>query len=54
MLDGTPGGTVDTMRHNGFLAGLGIEDGDPVRDPRPRAWLADPALRGWAGVEAPR
>jgi sugar/nucleoside kinase (ribokinase family) len=22
--------------------------------PGPRAWLADPALRGWAGAEAPR
>jgi fructose transport system substrate-binding protein len=29
MLDGTPGGTVDTQRHNGFLQGFGIKDGDP-------------------------
>ena len=29
MLDGTPGGTVDTMRHDGFLAGMGIKDNDP-------------------------
>jgi fructose transport system substrate-binding protein len=30
MLDGTPGGTVDTQRHNGFLKGFGIKEGDPV------------------------
>jgi fructose transport system substrate-binding protein len=30
MLDGTPGGTVDTFRHNGFLQGFGIKEGDPV------------------------
>jgi fructose transport system substrate-binding protein len=30
MLDGTPGGTVDTFRHNGFLEGFGIKEGDPV------------------------
>jgi fructose transport system substrate-binding protein len=30
MLDGTPGGTVDTFRHNGFLEGFGIEEGDPA------------------------
>jgi fructose transport system substrate-binding protein len=30
MLDGTPGGTVDTFRHNGFLKGFGIKEGDPV------------------------
>jgi fructose transport system substrate-binding protein len=30
MLDGTPGGTVDTLRHNGFLKGFGIAEGDPV------------------------
>ncbi|SDN22813.1 substrate-binding domain-containing protein [Allokutzneria albata] len=29
MLDGTPGGTVDEMRHRGFLAGIGIAEGDP-------------------------
>ncbi|MEU6655175.1 substrate-binding domain-containing protein [Streptomyces sp. NPDC046900] len=28
MLDGTPGGTVDTFRHDGFLAGFGISDND--------------------------
>lgn len=27
MLDGTPGGTVDTFRHDGFLEGAGIEAG---------------------------
>lgn len=27
MLDGTPGGTVDTFRHDGFLEGFGIKDG---------------------------
>ncbi|WP_152190574.1 substrate-binding domain-containing protein [Georgenia satyanarayanai] len=30
MLDGTAGGTVDTFRHDGFLAGFGIEEGDPA------------------------
>ena len=30
MLDGTPGGTVDTFRHNGFLQGFGIKEGDPA------------------------
>jgi fructose transport system substrate-binding protein len=30
MLDGTPGGTVDTFRHNGFLQGFGIKEGDQV------------------------
>ena len=30
MLDGTPGGTVDTFRHNGFLKGFGIADNDPA------------------------
>ncbi len=30
MLDGTPGGTVDTFRHNGFLKGFGIKEGDPA------------------------
>lgn len=30
MLDGTPGGTVDTFRHDGFLEGFGIEEGDPA------------------------
>ena len=30
MLDGTPGGTVDTQRHNGFLKGFGINEGDPA------------------------
>ncbi len=29
MLDGTPGGTVDTFRHNGYLKGFGIKEGDP-------------------------
>ena len=29
MLDGTPGGTVDTFRHNGFLQGMGIPAGSP-------------------------
>jgi fructose transport system substrate-binding protein len=28
MLDGTPGGTVDTFRHDGFLEGLGLKEGD--------------------------
>ncbi|MCU1634331.1 MAG: rbsB 1 [Micrococcaceae bacterium] len=26
MLDGTPGGTVDTFRHDGFLEGMGLTD----------------------------
>ena len=30
MLDGTPGGTVDTFRHNGFLEGFAIKEGDPA------------------------
>ena len=30
MLDGTPGGTVDTQRHDGFLKGFGIAEGDPA------------------------
>jgi fructose transport system substrate-binding protein len=30
MLDGTPGGTVDTQRHDGFLKGFGIKEGDPA------------------------
>jgi fructose transport system substrate-binding protein len=30
MLDGTPGGTVDAFRHNGFLKGFGIKEGDPT------------------------
>jgi fructose transport system substrate-binding protein len=30
MLDGTPGGTVDAQRHNGFLKGFGIKEGDPA------------------------
>ncbi len=30
MLDGAPGGTVDTQRHNGFLKGFGIKEGDPA------------------------
>ena len=29
MLDGTPGGTVDTFRHDGFLEGFGIAEGSP-------------------------
>lgn len=28
MLDGTPGGTVDTFRHDGFLEGFGLAEGD--------------------------
>jgi fructose transport system substrate-binding protein len=28
MLDGTPGGTVDTFRHDGFLTGIGLKEGD--------------------------
>ncbi|SFP78492.1 fructose transport system substrate-binding protein [Amycolatopsis arida] len=30
MIDGTPGSTVDTFRHNGFLEGIGLTDGDPA------------------------
>ena len=30
MLDGTPGGTVDTFRHNGFLKGFGLQENDPA------------------------
>ena len=30
MLDGTPGGTVDTLRHDGFLKGFGLTEGDPA------------------------
>jgi fructose transport system substrate-binding protein len=30
MLDGSPGGTVDKMRHDGFLKGFGIKEGDPA------------------------
>ena len=30
MLDGTPGGTVDKQRHDGFLKGFGIAEGDPA------------------------
>jgi fructose transport system substrate-binding protein len=30
MLDGAPGGTVDTQRHDGFLKGFGIKEGDPA------------------------
>jgi fructose transport system substrate-binding protein len=29
MLDGTPGGTVDNFRHDGFLKGFGIAEGSP-------------------------
>ena len=29
MLDGTAGGTVDTFRHDGFLAGFGVAEKDP-------------------------
>lgn len=29
MLDGTPGSTVDEERHNGFLQGFGLQQGDP-------------------------
>lgn len=29
MLDGTPGGTVDTFRHDGFLEGFGIAEDSP-------------------------
>jgi fructose transport system substrate-binding protein len=30
MLDGTPGGTVDDQRHDGFLKGFGLKEGDPA------------------------
>ncbi|KAA9153049.1 sugar ABC transporter substrate-binding protein [Amycolatopsis acidicola] len=30
MVDGTAGSTVDTYRHNGFLEGIGLKDGDPA------------------------
>ncbi|MBV9846848.1 MAG: substrate-binding domain-containing protein [Kutzneria sp.] len=30
MLDGTPGATVDTQRHNGFLQGIGLTDDSPA------------------------
>jgi fructose transport system substrate-binding protein len=30
MIDGTPGGTVDTFRHDGFLDGFGLKEGDPA------------------------
>jgi fructose transport system substrate-binding protein len=30
MLDGTPGGSVDIQRHDGFLKGFGIKEGDPA------------------------
>jgi fructose transport system substrate-binding protein len=29
MLDGTPGGTVDTFRHEGFLTGMGLTEESP-------------------------
>ncbi|QAY62728.1 sugar ABC transporter substrate-binding protein [Xylanimonas allomyrinae] len=29
MLDGTPGGTVDTFRHDGFLEGMGLTESSP-------------------------
>jgi fructose transport system substrate-binding protein len=29
MLDGAPGATVDVQRHDGFLKGFGIKEGDP-------------------------
>lgn len=29
MLDGTPGGTVDTFRHDGFLKGIGLTEKSP-------------------------
>lgn len=29
MLDGTPGGTVDTFRHDGFLKGMGLSEDSP-------------------------
>jgi fructose transport system substrate-binding protein len=30
MLDGTPAGSVDNQRHDGFLKGFGIKEGDPA------------------------
>lgn len=30
MLDGTAGGTVDQFRHDGFLKGMGLAEGDPA------------------------
>jgi len=30
MMDGTPGGTVDSQRHNGFLEGIGVKEGAPA------------------------
>ena len=30
MLDGTPGGSVDNQRHDGYLKGFGIKEGDPA------------------------
>ncbi|MCA0437857.1 MAG: substrate-binding domain-containing protein [Austwickia sp.] len=30
MMDGTAGGTVDEMRHRGFLQGIGVAEGDPA------------------------
>nr|WP_042183742.1 substrate-binding domain-containing protein [Kibdelosporangium sp. MJ126-NF4]CEL15808.1 Fructose ABC transporter, substrate-binding component FrcB [Kibdelosporangium sp. MJ126-NF4]CTQ93733.1 Fructose ABC transporter, substrate-binding component FrcB [Kibdelosporangium sp. MJ126-NF4] len=30
MLDGTPGSTVSEQRHNGFLQGMGLKNGDPA------------------------
>jgi fructose transport system substrate-binding protein len=30
MLDGTPGSTVSEQRHNGFLEGIGLKNGDPA------------------------
>jgi fructose transport system substrate-binding protein len=30
MLDGTPGCSVDTQRHDGFLKGFGLKEGDPA------------------------
>lgn len=29
LLDGTPGSTVDDLRHNGFLEGFGLQNGSP-------------------------
>lgn len=30
MMDGTPGSTVSEQRHNGFLEGMGLKEGDPA------------------------
>ncbi|SMC94647.1 substrate-binding domain-containing protein [Kibdelosporangium aridum] len=30
MMDGTPGSTVSEQRHNGFLEGMGLKNGDPA------------------------